>query len=108
MRNITEVNDIILEIKSYLLKLYKARIKYLIVYGSFARNEATEDSDIDLLVVVDDELDPLEVEDSLNDFLFKILLERGELISIMAIPEGIFKNYNSPFLINAREDGVSL
>jgi len=70
--------------------------------------DATEESDIDLLVVVDDQLDPIEVEDRLNDFLFQFLIERGELISVLAIPERIYKQYNSPFLVNVREDGITL
>ena len=108
MRNFKEINDITQEIKRYLIDSYNEKVKHLIVYGSFARGDATEESDIDLLVVVDDQLDPIKVEDRLNDFLFQILIERGELISVLAIPERIYKQYNSPFLANVRQDGISL
>jgi len=105
VRKAEEINSIIREIKRYLVKRYKDKIKQVIIYGSYARNEATKESDIDVLVVISDELDPFEVRESLSDFLFDILLEKGELISLIAIPERIFKTYNSPFLLNVKEEG---
>jgi predicted nucleotidyltransferase len=108
IKKITDVQDQLLSVKKYLEDLYGKKIKRVIVYGSFARGDATEDSDIDLMVVVDDMNNPREVEKSLNGLLFDILLDKGELISVMAIPESIFYGYNSPFLHNVREEGVSL
>lgn len=105
MRGAEEINSIVEEIKKYLVTIYSDKIKQVIIYGSFARNEATKESDIDVLVVISDELDPFNVRESLSDFLFEILLEKVELISLIAIPESIFKTYNSPFLLNVKEEG---
>jgi len=105
MRSGEEINSIVGEIKKYLIEIYKDKIKQVILYGSFARNEATKESDIDVLVVISDELDSFKVRESLSAFLFEILLEKGELISLIAIPESIFKTYNSPFLLNVKEEG---
>lgn len=105
MRSAEEINSIVGEIKEYLIEIYKDKIKQVIIYGSFARNEATKESDIDVLVVISDELDSFKVRESLSEFLFEILLEKGELISLIAIPESIFKTYNSPFLLNVKEEG---
>jgi predicted nucleotidyltransferase len=68
--------------------------------------EATKDSDVDVLVLVDDSVDPFEVRESLNDLLFDMLLEEGELVSVMAIPENLFENYDSPFMLNVRKEGI--
>ncbi|MDY6966817.1 MAG: nucleotidyltransferase domain-containing protein [Halobacteriota archaeon] len=103
-----KIKHFVEEIKSYLIGIYKERIKQVILYGSYARGDATEDSDIDLLVVVEDGLDPLEVEESLSDLLFEILLGKGELVSVMAIPEGTFRSYNSPLFLNVKEEGISV
>jgi predicted nucleotidyltransferase len=94
--------------KEYLIDIYGERIKQVMVYGSYARGKATEESDIDVLIVVDDSLNSFEVRKSLSDILFDILLENGELISVIAIPESYFKNYNSPFLLNVKEEGVTV
>jgi Predicted nucleotidyltransferases len=105
VRRAEEINSIVDEIKKYVVTIYRDKIKHVIIYGSFARNEATKESDIDVLVVISDELDPFSVRERLSDFLFEILLEKGELISLIAIPERIFKTYNSPFLLTVKEEG---
>ena len=53
-----------------------------------------------------DDVNAVEVEESLSDFLFEILLNENELCSVRAIPEKLFKKYNSPFLLNVKEEGV--
>jgi len=58
------------------------------------------------LIVVSDNINPIEVEESLNEFLFEILLNENELCSVRAIPEKLFKKYDSPFLLNVKEEGI--
>jgi predicted nucleotidyltransferase len=100
------MKTILMAIKKYLIDLFGSGIKQVILYGSYAREEATVDSDVDVLVVVDDELNPLEVEESFDGLLFEILIEEGELVSVMAVPESTFRAYNSPFLLNVKEEGI--
>jgi predicted nucleotidyltransferase len=88
------------------MKMYGERIKRVILYGSHVRGEATKDSDIDGLVLLDESLNPFEVRESLSDLLFDILLEEGELVSVMAIPEHLFESYDSPFMLNVRKEGI--
>ena len=95
-------------IKEHLINTYGEEIKQVIIYGSQARGEAREDSDIDVLVVIDDALNPFEIRRSLSDLIFDILLEEGELISVIAIPETLFKDYKSPFILSVREEGIAV
>ncbi len=95
-------------IRQFLEAQYGSGIKAVILYGSYARGTATEDSDVDILVVVDDALKPHEVRGSLSDLLLDILLEEGELVSVIVVPESIHKSSNTPFLLNVREEGVRL
>lgn len=101
-----EIGPLIHRVKAHLTKMYGERIKKLILYGSYVRGEATKDSDIDILVLVDESLNPFEVGESSSDLLFDILLEEGELVSVMAIPEHLFENYDSPFMLNVRKEGI--
>ncbi len=87
--------------------MYGEKIKQVILYGSHVRGEATKGSDVDILVLVDESLNPFEVRKSLSDFLFDMLLEKGELVSVIAIPEHFFKNYNSPFMLNVKKEGIA-
>jgi predicted nucleotidyltransferase len=100
------LKHLINQIKTHLIKIYGGKIKKVILYGSFVRGESTSDSDIDVLVLVDQSINPLEVRESLSDLLFDILLEKGELISVIAVPEQFFESYNSPFMLNVKKEGV--
>ena len=100
------IKSLINQIKAHLIKMYGERIKRVILYGSYVRGEVRGDSDVDILVLVDQSLNPFEVRESLSDLLFDILLEEGELISVIAVPETLFENYNSPFMLNVKKEGV--
>jgi len=96
------------QVKKHLIKRYGDKIKEVILYGSHARDEATKDSDIDLLVLIDDSINPSDVRRSLSDLLFDILLEKEELISVVVLPKTYFENYNYPFLINVKKEGIQV
>jgi len=51
MKSISEIKLLLQSNKQYLIKKYN--LKSLALFGSFARNEATENSDIDILVEFD-------------------------------------------------------
>ena len=91
-----KVKRILTEVKKYLIESFGDKIRQVILYGSYARGDYNRD-DIDVLIVVSDDVNPVEVEESLNDLLFEILLNENELCSVRAIPEKLFKEYNSPF-----------
>jgi len=101
-----KIKSLINQIKAHLVKMYGDNIKKVILYGSYVRGETTRDSDIDILVLVDQSVNPFEVRESLSDLLFDILLEEGELISVIAVPEQLFENYNSPFMLSVKKEGV--
>jgi predicted nucleotidyltransferase len=94
------------QVKSHLITIYGEKIREVILYGSHVRGEPTKDSDIDILVLIDNSIDPFEVRRSLSDLLFDILLEEGELISVVVLPEDLFENYNYPFMLNVKKEGV--
>jgi len=100
------IKSLINRIKAHLVKMYGGKIKKVILYGSYVRGESTQNSDIDILVLVDKSLNPFEVRKSLSDLLFDILLDEGELISVIAIPESMYENYNSPFMLNVKKEGL--
>ena len=101
-----KVKSLINRIKEHLTKLYREGVTKVILYGSYVRGEATKDSDIDVLVLVDQSLNPFKVRDSLSELLYDILLEEGELVSVIVIPESLFESYNSPFILNVRKEGL--
>ena len=89
-------------------KLYGKRLKGIILYGSWARGEATEDSDIDLLVMLEGQVVPGREIDRMIDIVTEINLEYGVLIAVYPVSEENYAAINSPLLINVRREGVSV
>ncbi|ASC70795.1 hypothetical protein XM38_017420 [Halomicronema hongdechloris C2206] len=102
-----KIKQLLREFKQKLTALYGKRLASLVLYGSVARHEETEESDVDVLVVLRDETI------SHGDEIFRmadaglaILLDYDELISVMPIAHNDFLYRNSPLLWNVRREGI--
>ncbi len=100
------IREILKEFKEEIEKLYGKRLKGSILYGSWARGDATEDSDIDVLIVLEGEVSPGEEIDRMIDIITEINLKHGVLISVYPVSEKDYSTINSPLLINVRREGV--
>lgn len=79
-------------------------IKKIVLYGSVARGDDTEDSDIDILIVSNHQN---EIEEKITDEIFNIIVKYRELISAHVITEEHYintKNYS--FLTNINKEGI--
>ncbi len=87
------------------LEKYGDLIERIILFGSVARGEATEESDIDILVVGDTSLEEL------VGVSFPILLDEGELISAKNMKKDHFTYlvwHGYSFIKNVLQEGVVL
>ena len=87
------------------LEKYGEKIEHIILFGSVARGEAKEGSDVDILVVGDVSLEEL------VDISIPILLEDGELISAKDMKKEHFEylaKEGYSFVRNVLNDGVVL
>ncbi len=100
------IRTVLKQFKKELQKLYGERLKAVILYGSWARDEATEGSDIDLVVVLGGDVVPGREIDRMIDIVTDILLDHGELLSLYPVSEKDYASVKSPLLINARREGV--
>ena len=82
----------------------------VILYGSEARGDANENSDIDLLALVDtDKLTYGDKETIMSPF-YDIELETGVIISTLIMPRHEWENrpFMTPFQYNINQEGVIL
>lgn len=101
-----EIKKIVEEFKKELENLYDKRFKSVVLYGSWARGEATEDSDIDILIILEGKVIPGEEIDRMIDIITEINLKYGVLISVYPVSEEEYHSVNSPLLINVRREGI--
>ena len=86
-------------------------LKQVILYGSYARGDYTEDSDIDIMVLTtltDKEIEQIETE--IYDLAFDYLMDYGVDISVVIKNEEQFNYWLGalPFYDNVRKEGMVL
>ena len=89
-------------------QIYGNLLNTIILYGSVAKADDVEDSDIDLAVLVNDDNDLL--HEALIDFIVDLELECGKVLSVLVIFQNDYTKWNSivPFYKNVKEEGVVL
>ena len=100
------VQTIIDEFKGEIKKIYEDRLVNVILFGSWARGTATEDSDIDLIVVLKGKVSPGREIDRMIDCITDINLKYDTLISVVPVSSDTYSNVNSPLMLNVRQEGV--
>ncbi|RLE01268.1 MAG: nucleotidyltransferase domain-containing protein, partial [Candidatus Aminicenantes bacterium] len=85
-----DIQKVLKELKEELQTIYGKRLKKVILYGSWVRNQATEDSDIDISFVLEGEVIPGKEIDRVISIINEINLRYGVLISIYPVSEEKF------------------
>jgi len=102
-------NVIARAVKAELQRLYGDRLAKVILYGSYARGDYPEESDIDFLVVLkDEEIDVGQELRTMSHPLYKISYDND--IYISKHPTTLKRLQNSQFLFfkNIRREGIEV
>jgi len=102
------IENILQELKQGLKQLYQNRLVSIILYGSYARGEAGEDSDIDVVVVLKGNVVPGREIDCMLDIITDLGLKYNTLISIYPVSEDSMQSVKSPLLLNVHAEGISI
>ncbi|MBQ7634503.1 MAG: nucleotidyltransferase domain-containing protein [Bacteroidaceae bacterium] len=78
------------------------------LYGSEARGDARPDSDIDLLILIDQPKVTDRDEDRIFAPLYQIELQTGVLINPIIMPKSEWGRRVTPFYLNVENEGVRL
>lgn len=105
-KKIKEIEPILEEVKVGLEKIYGNRFRGIILHGSYARGDATEGSDIDLILLLDEVEDPLLEMEKHFDVIWKLDLKYDTVISILPIGEEEFRIRRLPVFLNAKKEGL--
>ena len=106
-----DLRKMLLELEEKLQRVYGNKLKAVILYGSVARGTATEESDIDFMVLVDGTAQELRTfEDQLSDVSTDISIKYFKVFSIIDISYQEYMRWvnTSPFYRNVSKEGVIL
>ena len=96
------------KVKESLAEIYGNRLRGIYLYGSYARGDFTEDSDIDLIVALDAPVNTWEEISRLSEVLSDICLAWDVLVSVYPVPAEWLTVRRSPLFENVRREGVLL
>ena len=102
------INLILDEVKNCLKKIYGNNLKSIILYGSYARGDFTEDSDIDIIILLKDMKDFLEEHEKYFNAIWRLDLKYDTVISIIPFNNEEYIKRNLPIIINAKREGISI
>jgi len=102
------IKKLLKELKDGLVRIYADELKAVYLYGSYARGEASSDSDIDVLVVLKGNFNYIEMLKRSEDFTISLCLENDVVISRAFVSEAEYKSKQTPFLMNVRRDAVAV
>ena len=100
------IQKILLEVKSRLKEIYSEDLVDVILFGSQARDQADQGSDIDIAVILNREVNKYEEIGPIVDAIYYISLQNDELISILPMSLNEYINGNYSIHENIRREGV--
>ncbi|MCP5107734.1 MAG: nucleotidyltransferase domain-containing protein [bacterium] len=116
MKSVDTIKDkrfqaILSDVKTETLKLFGDKLKQLILYGSYARNQQDPESDVDIMILVD------ENENTLRKYNYKIADIMTDLSlkydTFISLTEETYSRYNDylevlPFFHNIYNEGIEI
>ena len=96
------------EARAALERLYGDRLVKVILYGSHARGEAHQESDVDVLVVLRGEVCVHDEIKRTNSLVSDLLLKYREFLTVQPFAEVIFKDTTHPLMVHVHTEGIEV
>ena len=85
---------------------YGARLTNLILFGSRARGEGSDDVDFDVLVVLEGTVDPTREREAVAPLVYRVCWDNDAVVSCHFATTERYARERSPLLMNVRREGV--
>ena len=103
-----KLQAILNELRDKFQALYEERLVQMILYGSQVRGDACQGSDIDVMIVLSETVNPGAEISRTSEIVADISLKYDEVISCVFMDEDKFTHRNGPLLRNVRREGISV
>lgn len=101
------LRELLRDMRRELTAIYGDRLKGLYLFGSRARGEAAPDSDVDLLIVLDEVGHYYGELERTAELVSSLSLRHDVSISRVFVPAAEWQRGEGPFLLTAREDAIA-
>jgi uncharacterized protein len=104
--NESQKEDLLKVIREEFQRILGNELDQIILFGSHARGEFRSDSDLDILIVLNGEVNLTRLLRQTSDAIARLSLENDIVISRAFISKERFENEISPFILNIRREGI--
>lgn len=103
-----KIRKILAETRQELEKKYAQRLKQMILFGSYARGDHSNDSDIDIILLLNKSNSLSAERDIYLPITSRLSLKYDKVISIIPMKVEEFKRKKTPLILNVHKEGISL
>lgn len=99
------------ELALLLKELFGAKLNEIFLFGSYARNQADEESDIDIIVLVDeDKMQLKSYSNAVAEAVTELNLKYDVVLSVIIQNTAEYEEYKDvvPFFINIQREGIPI
>jgi predicted nucleotidyltransferase len=108
MKSSEKIASLLHHVRSYLDRYYGDRLVSIHLFGSYARNEARDDSDVDLLLVLEGDVDRYEENWNLSDLVLEVLERFDSFVSIVVLSRNELEHADWPLFAGIERDAIPL
>ena len=102
------VRAALVELQNSLQKKYGGQAPTLLLYGSYARGDASIESDVDVVLLYPRDVQPGHEINQLREILSELNLRYQILISILPVKEQQYRKSQTAFWKNVRQEAVGI
>jgi len=102
----SDVQSILRDLRAALERLYGSRLQDLVLFGSYARGQEREGSDLDVAVILDDFDRPWPEIERTGPEVSRLSLQYGLTISLIPVRAKDRTGRDTPLLLALRAEGV--
>lgn len=99
-----QLDALLTDLRARLGAPYGDRLQSVLLYGSHARGEATDESDVDVLAVLSGEVRPAAEIFRTSELAYEVGVKYSELVSVIAMSEESFRTGASALARNVRSE----
>ncbi|MDQ3587502.1 MAG: UPF0158 family protein [Actinomycetota bacterium] len=101
-----DAHELARDVAADLAQLYGERLRAVLLFGSWAREEAHPESDIDLLVVLDQVHSRRAERRLMSELLWRHSFDNDTVVTALPVSEHQYRAADLPLLVRVRAEGV--
>lgn len=109
MAIVTDLDAVHRDVTAIMKRLYGDRLAKIVLYGSYARGDFHEDSDVDYLVLLDEEnVSPSKEMKKYSTDIYELFLDKQVHVSAYTVSANVLNSTTKAIYHNVRQEGKTV